>query len=87
MISSASMQRALARMQRESAHPHHWVALVDASCQPERIHVIPAGDLREHVGALHCWCHPTQVEDMPAVWEHTSMDGREAFESGERRLS
>lgn len=49
----------------------------------DRVHVVPLGDLREHkVDA--CWCHPTPApEDEDVLWHH-SMDGREAFESGER---
>lgn len=44
-------------------------------------HVVPLNDLREHVANGSCWCKPTLDE---GVWLHHSMDGREAFETGER---
>jgi hypothetical protein len=36
-----------------------------------RMHVLPLSDLREHEVGLGCWC--------------TALDGREAYERGERR--
>jgi hypothetical protein len=47
-------------------------------------HVVPMGDLRDHDASTACWCHPTEDDDEPSVYVHHSMDGREAFESGER---
>lgn len=44
-------------------------------------HVIPTDDLRDHAEAQGCWCRHT-IEDGMMV--HHSMDGREAFELGER---
>ena len=44
-------------------------------------HVVPLNDLREHDLNGSCWCKPT-LDD--GVWLHHSMDGREAFETGER---
>lgn len=44
-------------------------------------HVVPLNDLREHEANGSCWCKPTLDE---GVWLHHSMDGREAFETGER---
>lgn len=44
-------------------------------------HVYPVNDLREHDLNGNCWCKPTLDE---GVWLHHSMDGREAFETGER---
>lgn len=52
--------------------------------QQRPMHVFPLDDLREHEVSLKCWCHPVADEDVPDLWVHTSMDGREAFESGER---
>lgn len=52
---------------------------------PESWHVIPRGDLREHTSLQTCWCKP--VEDEPGRWIHNSMDGREQFETGERKPS
>lgn len=48
------------------------------------IHCYPVGDLREHEISEKCWCRPEWVD---GVIVHNSMDGREAFESGERKPS
>lgn len=53
-------------------------------------HVVPLNDLREHQANGSCFCKPTlDVADVygPGVWVHNSMDGREAFETGERQPS
>jgi hypothetical protein len=49
-------------------------------------HVYPLNDLREHItdGEEPCWCRPVIAE---GVIIHNSMDGREAFETGERKPS
>jgi len=49
------------------------------------IHVVPVGDLREHLSSKDCWCNPTEDEECPEIYIHHSMDGREAFETGERK--
>jgi len=51
----------------------------------EPFHVVPLDDLRDHVtdGTL-CWCRPREED---GVVVHNSMDGREAFETGERKPS
>ena len=53
-------------------------------------HVVPVGDLREHsCDREECWCRP-RVEDgdfFGYVVVHNSVDGREKYETGERRLS
>lgn len=46
------------------------------------MHVVPMDDLRDHTIDTPCWCRPVEGED--GIWVHESMDGREAFESGER---
>lgn len=52
----------------------------------DKYHVFPINDLREHqVDGGDCWCHP--VEDEDGVIVHNSMDGREKFETGERKPS
>jgi hypothetical protein len=53
----------------------------------DRIHVTPCGDLREHSLSMHCWCKPTPDDEEPRVILHHAMDGREAFETGERAPS
>lgn len=52
-----------------------------------RYHVYPLNDLREHETNDHtgCWCNPTTDEE--GVIVHHSMDGREKFETGERKMS
>lgn len=53
----------------------------------DKYHVIPTNDLREHStdSAVPCWCRPVENDD--GVIVHNSMDGREAFETGERKPS
>jgi hypothetical protein len=53
----------------------------------DRYHVVPINDLREHNtdSDFICWCHPTENDD--GVIVHNSMDGREKYESGERKLT
>jgi hypothetical protein len=49
--------------------------------------VWPVGDLREHVvDGTPCWCNPKYLEE-DGIWVHNSMDGREKFETGERKFS
>lgn len=48
-----------------------------------RFHVLPVGDLRDHEES-DCWCKPASPEDDPSVIVHNALDGREAFETGER---
>lgn len=52
----------------------------------KRTHVVPLEDLREHDLTPTCWCHPEQHDDESIV-VHMSMDGREAYETGERKPS
>jgi hypothetical protein len=46
-------------------------------------HVVPVNDLREH-SLAGCWCCPA---DDDGVVVHNSLDGREQFERGERKMS
>ena len=55
--------------------------------QGMNIHVMPIGDLREHDCAVDCWCRPTQDDECTEVWVHHSMDEREKYETGERKLA
>ena len=50
-------------------------------------HVMPLNDLREHDCAVDCWCRPTQDDECPEVWVHHSMDEREKYETGARKLA
>lgn len=51
------------------------------------IHVTPVDDLRPHDYTSKCWCRPDEDPTEPDVWFHNSLDGREAFETGERLVS
>ena len=52
----------------------------------ETWHIVPNEDLRPHQPAVDCWCHPTEDDEVPGVWMHHALDGRERYESGELRL-
>lgn len=47
-------------------------------------HVSPRGDIREHVLSDTCWCEPFYDE---GVCVHNSLDEREKFELGMRKMS
>jgi hypothetical protein len=46
-------------------------------------HVYPVDDLREH-SVKDCWCGPL---DDDGIVIHNSLDGREMYECGERKMS
>ena len=48
------------------------------------IHVTPMDDLRPHDFTSTCWCRPQEDAEEPGMWTHNSLDGREAYETGER---
>lgn len=52
------------------------------------MHIVPLGDLREHIAEEACWCHPTLDDGweygQEKIFVHHSMDGREQFEEGKR---
>jgi len=49
-------------------------------------HVVPLYDSRKHELTAECWCEPElDFEYLVAV--HHSADGREKFETGERKVS
>ena len=51
------------------------------------IHVYPLNDLRDHVvEGKTCWCDPEYDEEHD-VLIHNSLDGREDYETGERKLN
>jgi len=50
-------------------------------------HVLPFGDMCRHVPNRKCWCQPEQDDEVPTLWVHNSMDQREKFETGERKVS
>jgi hypothetical protein len=46
-------------------------------------HVYAVNDLREH-SVTDCWCDPV---DDDGIVVHNSLDGREMYERGERKVS
>lgn len=50
----------------------------------DNIHVLPINDFREHVESADCWCKPDEDD---GVVTHHSLDGREKYETGERKLN
>lgn len=54
---------------------------------PAKYHVCPIADLRPHStdSDKPCWCNPSENEY--GIIVHHSMDGREKFETGERKMS
>lgn len=51
----------------------------------DNLHVIPIDDLREHISSADCWCKPAQDQSIDNIYIHNSMDGREQYETGERK--
>lgn len=52
-------------------------------------HIIPGGDLRDHVTSDDCWCSP-QLTDHPMAGlscQHKALDDREAYFSGVRKYN
>ncbi|WP_315782421.1 hypothetical protein [Bradyrhizobium sp. SZCCHNPS1003] len=56
------------------------------SWEVEKYHVVPINDYRDHStdSDKPCWCNPTEE---CGVFVHHSMDRRELYEMGIRRLS
>ena len=61
-------------------------ALTEDFYSPEW-HIVPTNDIREHESSKDCFCKPIPDEKEPSCWIHNSLDGREAFERGERLAS
>lgn len=49
------------------------------------VHVTPEEDLRPHWMVRECWCAP-EVDIDDDILVHHALDGREPYESGERKL-
>lgn len=54
------------------------------ACNCGGLHVVPLNDLREHDLNGSCWCRPDYDD---GVWVHHALDGREMYETGERKPS
>lgn len=84
---------------RQLTDPHEtwgWMAVQivcgcgDPDCLGVAFEIVPKWDLRGHTcgdGQTEpCWCEP-QLDEAGRQIIHNSLDGREAFERGERRVS
>jgi hypothetical protein len=52
-------------------------------------HVYPVGDLKPHITDTSkgdCWCNP-EYDMEHDTYVHNSLDGREFYETGERKLN
>lgn len=67
-----------------------WIAREWSVRDGSVLHVYPLDDLRDHETGegVTCWCRP-RLEDEGAacIVVHNSMDGREDFETGHRKVS
>lgn len=54
-------------------------------------HVVPINDMRDHDDYRSrgvCWCRPKIIEDgISYIVVHNSVDGRESYETGQRKLN
>ena len=50
-------------------------------------HIVPTNDLRPHAtDGKPCWCNPEIDDDLVVtLYIHNRLDGREAYERGERK--
>lgn len=65
-----------------------WFSVAVTRNRVDRVHVLPVDDLRVHDidMAGQCWCKPS-FDDEDNIFTHHALDGREAFERGERLVS
>lgn len=61
--------------------------------EPDRsdsdMHLVPCNDMFTHKVSPDCWCHPTKErneDNNTTLYVHSSADGREYYEPGQRRL-
>src|SRR5437588_237328 len=77
---TSTTPRNRAKTYRTPPHPMAWAMSVTSN---NVHHVYPINDLRRH-STRNCWCRPVDDE---GVVVHSSLDGREFYETGERMLS
>ena len=53
---------------------------------PEGVwHIVPVNDTRDHeTDGLDCWCNP-DYDEWEGLITHNALDGREAYETGQRK--
>lgn len=73
--SAENLSRKIPGISTTPPHPLAWA--ITGS------HVYPINDLRKH-SLGDCWCRPVDDE---GVLVHKSLDGREAYEAGDRKPS
>lgn len=79
-------QTELSRRTRNRSKKHHGISTTPPHPLAWAItgnHVYPINDLRKHT-LRDCWCRPVDDE---GVMVHSSLDGRELYENGERKPS
>ena len=52
-----------------------------------QLHTIPTDDMRPHVVSVRCWCDPYEDYNSDDCWIHNSLDQRELYEQGIRKVS
>ena len=60
-------------------------AMFDGSDAHLLTHVVPVGDLKDHItdDSQECWCNP-EYDDIDCIVIHNSMDERETYEEGRK---
>lgn len=61
------------------------VHIVEFDDNTVEYHIVPVCDDKEHEYESTCSCGVTQGED--GEWIHASFDGRELYETGQRKLN
>lgn len=58
-----------------------WVHVpVEAPGGVSQAHVVPSGDLRQHISGPACWCKPEEDWETPDLFIHNALDQRERHE-------
>ena len=65
--------------------PLDWT--VQRNPEDTEVHVTPNHDLKPHTLDVQCACAPFQDNEHLNLFIHNSHDGRESYETGERKLS
>lgn len=65
-----------------------WILAVHETGDGDQ-HIIPGGDLREHIPDESCWCNPLLIDHPQAglCQQHKALDNREAYFEGTRKYN
>lgn len=86
MFESGVIRSRQAKVLRDSTKGMPDMRLHELRSNTDMVHVYPLNDLREHEMIRECWCRPDVDED-DGVCVHNALDGREAYENGERKVN